>query len=444
MLKYEKIVSYIKDEISLGNFMPKKRLPSIRAISQLFNCSVGTVLKAYDELEKDHIIYSLPKSGYYVLEDFPNNPSIDSIIDFSSGVPDAKTFPYKNFQHCLNKSMDLYKDTLFTYSDPRGLNSLIHTLASHLQQYQIFTKPDNILIASSSQQVFNILSMMPFPNNKSNILVEQPTYYGMIKYLKLNNIPTLGIERGFDGIDLNELEKLFKYGNIKFFYTIPRFHNPTGISYNRQEKEAIVKMAEKYNVYIVEDDISADLDLDKKNDPLFCYDTSSMVIYLKSYSKILMPGLRIALLILPKLIINTFLDYKKWMDMNSPILSQSALEIYLKSGLFDIHKKEMIKLYSHRLAFLKETLSKYNNPKIKWNVPNYGYFSCIYAENNLKCNKIVTSLKDKNIELLDTSECFLKEYKNNNYLRISISKANEDKIKKGIPLVMDTIEKYLI
>ena len=74
--------------------------------------------------------------------------------------------------------------------------------------------------------------------------------------------------------------------------------------------------------------------------PMFTYDTSSKVIYLKSYSKILMPGLRVAALILPKLLINTFLDYKKWTDMNSPILSQGALEIYLKSGLFDIHKKK--------------------------------------------------------------------------------------------------------
>lgn len=444
MLKYEQIVEYVKNEISSGNFVGKKRLPSVRSISQQFNCSVGTVLKAYDKLEKEHIIYSSPKSGYYVLEDSHNsNCSEDSIIDFSLGVPDVGTFPYKNFQHCLNKSIELYKETLFTYSNPRGLNSLIKVLSKHLQQYQIFTKPDNIIITSSSQQALNILSTMPFPTEKSNVLVEQPTYYGMIKSLELNNVPALGIERGLNGINLDELEKMFKYGNIKFFYTIPRFHNPTGTSFSRQEKEAIVKMAEKYNVYIVEDDIAVDLDLDRKNDPLFSYDTSSKVIYLKSYSKILMPGLRVAALVLPKLLINTFLDYKKWTDMNSPILSQGALEIYLKNGMFDIHKKEVTKLYSDRMICLKGIISSLSNNKIKWNVPKSGYFACIYAENNLLYNKIVSSLKTKNIELLDTSSCFLKEYKNNNYFRISISRTNENKIKKGIPIVLDTIQKYI-
>lgn len=444
MLKYEKIIEYINTEISSGNFIYKKRLPSIRAIAQMFNCSVGTVIKAYDKLENDNIIYSSPKSGYYVLKNFNNdNPSEDSVIDFSSGVPDIGTFPYKNFQHCLNESIELYKETLFNYSNPRGLDSLISVLAKHLQQYQIFTKPDNIVITSSSQQALNILSIMPFPNERPNVLIEQPTYYGMIKSLELNNVPALGIERTLNGIDLNELEKMFKYGNIKFFYTIPRFHNPTGNSYSRQEKETIVKLAEKYNVYIVEDDIAIDLDLDRKNDPIFSYDTSSKVIYLKSYSKILMPGLRVATLVLPNLLINTFLDYKNWTDMNSPILSQGALEIYLKNGMFDIHKKEVINLYSDRMICLKDTLSTFITSKIKWNVPQSGYFGCLYAENNLEYNKIVNSLRAENIELFDTSLCFLKEYRNHNYFRISISRTNEDKIKKGVPIILNTIEKYI-
>ncbi|AFS79138.1 HTH-type transcriptional regulator, GntR family [Gottschalkia acidurici 9a] len=444
MLKYEKIIEYIKNGIYNGDLIHKRRLPSIRSISQQFNCSIGTVLKAYDKLEKEHIIYSLPKSGYYVLKDSHDNKhSEDFIIDFSSGVPEVETFPYKNFQHCLNKSIKLYKETLFTYSDPRGLSSLINALTKHLQQYQIFTKPENIIVTSGTQQALTILSMMPFPNGKTNVLVEQPTYYGMIKTLELNDISVLGIERGLNGINLDELEKMFKYGNIKFFYTIPRFHNPTGNSYSRQEKEAIVKMAEKYNVYIVEDDIAVDLDLNRKNDPMFSYDTSSKVIYLKSYSKILMPGLRVAALVVPNLLVSTFLDYKMWTDMNSPILSQGALEMYLKNGMFDVHKKEVTKLYADRMICLKDTLSTFITPKIKWTVPQSGYFGCLYAENNLEYNKIVNSLRAKNIELFDTSLCFLKEYKNHNYFRVSISKTSEDKIKKGIPIVLNTIKKYL-
>ena len=162
--------------------------------------------------------------------------------------------------------------------------------------------------------------------------------------------------------------------------------------------EAIVKMAEKYNVYILEDDIMADLDMNKKYDPLYSYDTSSKVIYLKSYSKILMPGLRIAALVLPEILINTFLDYKKWCDMNSPILSQGALEIYLKSGMFNEHKKNISKLYFEKMKYLKEITSSLNHPKLKWNIPASGYFACLYADSSLNYEKITNALNNENIQ----------------------------------------------
>lgn len=444
VLKYEEIMEYIKKEISNGTFHHKTRLPSVRFISEQFNCSIGTVLKAYKNLELEHVIYSSPKSGYYVLEDINYNHSTNpSIIDFSAGTPDVVTFPYKSFQHCLNKATEIYKETLFTYCDPRGLTQLRTVLTKQLQNYQVFTKPENIIITSGTQQALTILSLMPFPNQKKKILVEQPTYYGMIKCLEINNIPAIGIERGLNGIDLDALETIFKTEDIKFFYTVPRFHNPTGNSYNKQEKEMIVELAEKYDVYIIEDDIVADLDLDKKNDPMFSYDTRDRVIYLKSYSKILMPGLMIAVLAVPTLLVDTFLEYKKWIDTYSPILSQGALEIYLKNGMFDIQKKEVTKLYVERMICLKNVLSNYSVPQINWFVPQSGYFGCLYTEKNLDYKEIVTSLQMKNIELFDTSQCFLKEYRNHNYVRISISQASTEKIKKGIPIVLDTIKEYL-
>lgn len=444
MLKYEEIIVYIKNEILIKNYMREKKLPSIRTISQMFNCSIGTALKAYEKLEEEHAIYSLPKSGYYALEDFSDaSPSNNLIIDFASGATDMETFHYDDFQLCLNKAIDLHRGTLFSYSEPRGLNSLIDVLVKHLRQYQIFTKPDNVIIASSSQQVLNILSIMPFPNGKSKVLVEQPTYYGVIKSLELNNVPSLGIDRGINGIDLDKLEHIFKHEDIKFFYTVSRFHNPTGNSYSKYEKEIIIKLAEKYDVYILEDDIVADLEVNKKNDPMFSYDINSRIIYLKSYSKIIMPGLRVATLILPTMLINTFLDYKKWTDMNSPILSQSALEIYIKSGMFNIHRKAMSKIYCERLDYLRNITSIYQYPEIKWSIPNGGYFGCIYIPGNLQCDKLMSTLWSKNIQILDSKSSFLKKYKTSNYFRISVSRANKEKIEAGIPILLDSIRKYL-
>lgn len=445
MVKYQLIVEYIKKKISNGSLAPKEKLPSLRKVSNHFECSIGTALVAYNELEKEHIIFSKAKSGYYVIDSkiSRSNNIENDLIDFSSGAPDIENLPYKDFQHCLNNAIQIYNKTLFSYCDPRGLNSLIKVLEDHLKEYQIFTKPENIIITTGSQQALNLLSIMPFPNGNANVLLEQPTYFGIIKSLELNNIPAIGIERGLNGIDLNKLEKLFKYGSIKFFYTIPRFHNPTGNSYSKSEREAIVKMAEKYNVYVVEDDIMADLDIDKKYDPMYAYDTSSNVIYLKSYSKILMPGLRIAAVVMPEILINTFLDYKKWSDMNSPILSQGALEIYIKSGMFSKHRINIMKLYSERMSYLKKIALPLNHSKLTWNIPRSGYFACLYADSGINYDRIVNLLRSENIQIFDTSTCFLKEYKINRYFRISISKSDVTKINKGIPIMFDAVKNNL-
>ncbi|MGL5643152.1 MAG: hypothetical protein ACRDDM_12825, partial [Paraclostridium sp.] len=157
-----------------------------------------------------------------------------------------------------------------------------------------------------------------------------------------------------------------------------------------------------------------------------------------------MPGLRVAALILPDLLINSFLEHKKWTDINSPILSQGALEIYIKNGMFDSYMKQLVNLYSKRIGSLKNTLLKYKHPRIKYNIPESGYFGCIYADGSLNHDKILNSLHHKNIKIFNTAECFLKEYRCNNYFRITISEVNNKQVMKNIPIILDTIEKNLV
>ena len=127
-------------------------------------------------------------------------------------------FPYKDFQHCINKSIDTYQEDLFRYGTPKGLPSLIAESQKLLESYQVFTPFDRIIITSGVQQALSLLSMMHFPNNRSTILVEQPSYHLYMDLLKAFKLPVKGIKRTAKGIDLNELEQIFHEGDIKFFY----------------------------------------------------------------------------------------------------------------------------------------------------------------------------------------------------------------------------------
>lgn len=441
MSKYNDIVDFINNEIDTGRIKHGGKMPTIRELSEVFNCSKQTVVHAYEKLQKDHIVYSIPQSGYYLVD--KKELHIDKaseLIDFSAGFPDESILAYEDFHHCLNQAIDIHKVTLFNYSDPKGLPELIDTLRNYFEDYQIFCSSDDIYITSGSQQAINILCSMPFPNGKSNVLVEQPTYHGTLKALETTRTPVIGIERKFDGLDLEDLERKFAYGNIKCFYTMPRFSNPLGISYLNDEKKQILKLAEKYDVYIIEDDYLGELENKNNVYPMYYYDVSSRVAYIKSFSKVLLPGLRIASVVLPKILRNTFKEYKHWMDLNTSVLSQGALAIYIRSGMFKANRNRIRTIYSERMAALKTISNKINISNIKWHIPDTGFYGCIEFLEDFSIDLLVKECSKKDIIIKDMSDNYLKDYLNNDILKISVGSSKIHDIENGIIQLLKLIK----
>ncbi len=422
----------IKLQLADGSLIAGSKLPSVRQFSEDFLCSKNTVIKAYAELEKEHLIYSVPKSGYYVVSEFQHEKKENEVIDFLSAGPDKNVMPYVEFQHCMNQAIEQYKEELFTYSDQQGLHSLRVQVVNYLQSLQVFTQPERVVVVSGSQQALNLLVAMPFPNGKNNILIEQPTYFGIIESINLQQTTTFGIELSMDGIDLDRLEYIFRNNDIKFFYIIPRFHNPLGHCYTNSEKKKIVELAEKYDVYIVEDDFLGDLDLNTKADPLFSFDPSGRVIYIKSFSKIFLPGLRIATVVLPTFMIKNFLRYKFSSDFNSPALSQGALEVYLKSGMFNNHLKKIKEVYRTKMQILQQACELYLPANTHFSKPTSGFYLSISLPENVTAKQVVHMLNEQQIYVDDASRMFLPEYKKENLLRLSISQVNDSQIIRGV------------
>ena len=172
-------------------------------------------------------------------------------------------------------------------------------------------------------------------------MIEQPTYHRMNQLLSAQQLAYRTIQRNLDGIDLEKLEAIFKSGHIKFFYTIPRFHYPLGHSYLTKDKEAILALADRYDVYIVEDDYLGDLD--GHNAPSFHYlDRHDRVIYIKSFSTNLFSALRITSMILPKNLVNPVLSYKTILDYDSNLIMQKALSLYIENGMYLTNKKRLL------------------------------------------------------------------------------------------------------
>lgn len=445
MYKYLKVLNDLESMIQKGKIKEGKKLPSIRSLVTQYQCNKATVIRALHELEKRHIIYSVPQSGYYVVKKIANY-EVDETenIDFVSSAPDPDVFPYLDFQHCINKAIDTYKNDLFIYGTPKGLPSLISVVQKQLTNYQVFTKEENIFITSGVQQALAILTSIPFPNQNKAVLIEQPSYHLYIEYLETNGIPVMGIKRTAEGIDLIELERIFETGKIKFFYTIPRFHHPLGTSYSKTEKEKIISLAKKYNVFIVEDDYLADLEQNPKADPLYSYDDSSHVIYLKSYSKVMFPGLRVGVAVIPPSIAEAFHKYKKILDIDSSMISQAALEIYIKSGMFERHKQKIRLSYFNRSRALFRALEKAykeNQHLFTYKTGDkIGIHTCLSLQKNIITEMLIKKLRQNQVFIETVDKNYLASFHKEKLLKLNVSNVKENKIEEGIHKIIEEMK----
>lgn len=431
--KYQEIIKEILNRISDGHFKPGDKLPSIRSLSEDFDCSLNTIVKAYSEMEKEHKIYSVPKSGYYLLGSHQSeSSSTEELIDFSSAGPDRWNMPYRDYQHCMNQAIELYKEEMFQYSDPLGLPTLRFQLSKQLQDLQVFTPAERVCVVSGSQQALDLLVSLSFPNGKKEICMEQPTHFSMIECISSRGADVVGIEMTQQGIDLKFLEKIFRERPIKFFYTVSRFQNPTGFSYTNREKKKIVELAQKYDVYIVEDDYMGDLDTRKKIDPMFAYDPSGRVIYTKSFSKVLLPGLRLGAAVLPDSLLELFTKAKFAADVHTPVLTQGALEIYLQSGMYKAHIQGLRKMYKKKGKILKQAFHKYLPNEVTFTGAESGFYSTIQLPSHIKAAPLVHTLKKKNVLVQDATGMYLPSYKKENVIRLSVSQVKENKIEEGV------------
>ena len=358
--KYEQVVAYLKEGIESGTFPTGSRLPSIRNISQDFHCSKDTVQRALLELRYAKYIYSKPQSGYYVLEQQSSHDDLEILVN------DEHLGAYDDFRLCVNETLIGRENYLYNYYEHQeGLEELRQSVQKLLFEQAIYSKPAQLVLTSGTQQALFILSQIDFPSQAQKILVEQPTYHRMNQLLLAQGFPYQTIERRIDGIDLNELEEHFKTGKIKFFYTIPRFHYPLGHSYSEQEKRAILDLAAKYQIYIVEDDYLGDLD-PKMGQTFHYLDQNDLVIYIKSFSTSLFPALRITALILPNAIKEAFVSYKNILDYDNNLIMQKALSLYIDSQLFEKNRLARLVLQEKKQAQIQKLLK--SNPI---NLPTY-------------------------------------------------------------------------
>ena len=459
---YAQLCEKFKVMIKGGILLPDYRLPSVRQLSEFLQINQVTAVSAYKLLEKDGFVHSKLGSGTYVENilhatgsrnqtnnstlsdelyhqddlDLINNGQIkidENTINFASATPTPDLFPVEDFKLALNEVLERDRGNAFGYQDSQGFYDLREGISRILQNSSVYCTPENIQVISGAQQGIDIISKA-FLNQGDYVVTESPTYTGAIAVFRSRGAQIVDVALDEDGPNLNILEYSLKKYRPKLIYTIPSFQNPTGHSYSNYKRLEVLKLAERYNAYIIEDDYVSDLDFEGKGfTPLKTLDKNNRVIFIKSFSKIFMPGLRLGFIVVPPSLQGNIIEAKHTTDISTSGLIQRAFDLYIRKGFWDRHFNFMYEVYKQKYERIIGSLDKNLAGSISYSKPGGGLNIWLNLPYDISINNLFKLAASNNIvfapgKIFYSSTC----PHNLNNIRISFAAAYLEQIETGI------------
>lgn len=371
----KQIYKHIKEAILFGTIQPGEKLPSTRELSRDINVARNMVIESYEQLIAEGYAYSKNGSGTYVSQganfqraemghvqkqkDDKEQQSM-KVCSFRTGIPDLSEIPIKKWaQMYHNIALDVTAAQL-DYQDSFGDYGLRTQISMYLNRARgACTNPENILITNGAAQSFSLLCKLVPPDGYA--LVENPLSYGILHTLESNHVKIKSIRLDEQGMVTSELPE----HRPALIFTTPSHQFPTGVILPVQRRIELIRYAQKHNAYIVEDDYDSEYRFDGNPIQSMQYLNSERVIYVGTFSKTLMPALRIGYMVLPSAICGQMKEAKFVADYHSPILEQLTLSQFIKSGSFEQHIRKMRKLYFRKRNHLIHCLSSTFGNRVK-------------------------------------------------------------------------------
>ncbi len=457
---YIQLYENIKFLIENKELKEGEKLPSIRSLAKKLEVNNITIVNAYKLLEQEGYIYSIKGSGTYVRKsnynlDIPYMEDEDvelmiggvmpiskNSINFASVSPTSEIFPIEEFKHTLIEVLDRDKGNAFLYPEINGYEPFRESISLFLKEnYNMNVNKDEIQIISGGQQGIDIITKTLISPGDL-IFVENPTYSGAIQAFKSRGAKIMGIPMEEDGIDLEILNKYIKKSSPKFLYMMTNYQSPTTNSYSEEKKAKLIELSKKYNFYIIEDDFMTDLNFsDEKKLPLKSMDHLDHVIYIKSFSKIFMPGVRMGFMTVPKKLFRDVLRVKHTTDISSSGFLQRALDLFLRKGNWNDHIKNTNKVYREKYNTMVKELEGLKKYDISFVQPKGGLSIWVKLPKEIDALELYNECNENNVALVPGKIFFLDDNLYSNYIRLSFGSVSNEEIVEGIKIIENCIKK---
>lgn len=376
---YIRIADSVRARIGGGEFREGDKLPSVRALSDELGVNPATVVSAYRILADEGLLEARAGSGAYVAFGFapgsarfaPERRLPDAAVDLASNTPPRSLYPLDEIKRFLVEAVDVDGGRAFEYQDPAGYRPLREAIAA-LSRGPGAVPADDIHVCSGAQQGLDLVARVILrPGDVA--AVEEPGYQGAVEAFLAAGARVAPLRVGPGGPDLDALERLAGSKPLRLVYVNPDFQNPTGALYRPEDRERLADLADRLGFYVVEDSQMSDLAFDGSTPPpVESFDRAGRVLFVKSYSKSIMPGLRIAYLKAPAAFRPRIEGAKRTMDHSGNGLLQRVLERYLSSGCYAAHLPRARARYRELARALTGALRGSGQAGLEWSEPAGG------------------------------------------------------------------------
>ncbi|PFZ26373.1 MocR-like pyridoxine biosynthesis transcription factor PdxR [Bacillus wiedmannii] len=439
---YQQVYQYIRTQILSGKLEKGKKLPSIRQLAIQLEVSRNTTQVAYEQLQSEGYIRSENKKGFFV-EAIISDETLNfqpirephhetkhtamKTIDFKIGTVDQENFPLKKWRMITNK---IIKDSsMFSYGEKQGDIKLRKALADYLFQSRgVNTSTEQIIIGSSTQHLLLLLSLM-LKQDYNYLAVEDPGYNMARELFFLQSFIIDPIPVKERGIQVDLLLK----SPSRLLYVTPTHHFPYGVTIPVNERLKLIEWAKKMEGYIIEDDYDSEFRYIHQPIPsLQSLDSNDRVVYLGTFSKALLPSVRVSYMVLPKRLINEYKKILPLLEQTSSSIHQQTLATFMDEGYWYSHLRKMKALYKRKMNLLNKELSKHFKEYVKIKGGSSGIFVIIEVKTKMSEKMLIERAHNHGIIVYPCSKYFSEYSPEYPHIQLGFGNLSEEEIIKGV------------
>lgn len=298
----------------------------------------------------------------------------------------------------INELADQRPRTLFRYPPTRGAPSLIEAIHRRLTDQGMAVDRESIHIVSGSQQGVDLICKSLIGKD-TVVLAEDPSYSVAVNCFRRAGAHIETVPMEADGPDMDRVREVLDRRSVDFYYTMPNFHCPTNVTWSGEKRRELLALARTHGFTVIEDDCLGQLHFDGRPRSSFRMEQDG-VLHLNSFSKALVPGLRLGYMVVPGRYEKKLIMAKFNTDIACPTILQETLALYLQRGLYDRHLAVLRTDYAGKRRRMAELIDRSEHLSRTFPEQEGGVFFWVRLPEGVDAAELWGRLRRRQVKLL--------------------------------------------